>query len=71
MMLMMVAMILAPLLLVGLIVIAVWLASGLFGQGQRFPSQPAEGAGEILAQRYARGEISKDQYDQILAEIAD
>jgi uncharacterized membrane protein len=70
MMLMMVFMVLAPLLLVGLIVLAVGAGAGLFTQGPRLPGKPVPAAGAILAQRYARGEISKDQYEQIVADIA-
>jgi uncharacterized membrane protein len=70
MMLMMLFMVLAPVLVVGLIILGVGAGTGLFTQGPRLGGKPVPGAREILAQRYARGEISKDQYDQVLADIA-
>lgn len=69
MMIMMFLMMVAPFLLVGLVVLAGGAAAGLFAQGPRLPGKPAPGARDALAQRYAQGEISKDQYDQILADI--
>ena len=49
----------------GLIALAVWLVRALFDNGQR-SSQPPAGnrltPKEILDQRYARGEISRDEY---------
>ena len=70
MMIMMFLMMVAPLLLVGLVVLAAGAAAGLFAHGLRLPGKPAPGAREVLAQRYAQGEISKDQYDQILADVS-
>lgn len=66
---MMFMILLTPILLAGLIAVAVRWGSGLFTQDLRPPHEPVPGAHEILAQRYARGEISKDQYDQVLADI--
>ena len=68
---MMFMMLLTPILLVCLIAVAVRLGSGLFPQDLRPPYKRVPGAREMLAQRYARGEISQDQYDQILADIID
>lgn len=54
----------------GLIFGGVWLVKSLFNtrdgnqNGLRQPS-----AREILDQRYARGEISRDEYEQIKADI--
>jgi uncharacterized membrane protein len=67
MMIMMFLMMVAPFLLVG--VVALVVGAGLFAPGLRLPGKSAPGAREALAQRYAQGEISKDQYDQILADI--
>ena len=50
----------------GLIFLAVWLANSLFGN-RRNSNQPryehGPSAKEILDQRYARGEITREQYD--------
>jgi uncharacterized membrane protein len=70
MMIMMFLMMVAPILLVGLVVAAAGAAAGLFAQGLRLPGKPASGARTALAQRYAQGEISKAQYDEILADIS-
>ncbi len=56
-----------------LIVGAVWLARGLFPNGQQPPassSRSEPSADEILKQRYARGEISKEQYDQMRRDLS-
>jgi putative membrane protein len=51
----------------------VWLVKSLFDAGQRnqgglaAPRQPS--AREILDQRYARGEISREEYEQIKADL--
>jgi putative membrane protein len=56
-----------------LIVGAMWLARGLFPNGQQPPAsatQPEASAEDILKQRYARGEISKEQYDQMRRDLS-
>ena len=56
-----------------LIVGAVWLARGLFPNGQQPPAsstRPEASAEDILKQRYARGEISKEQYDQMHRDLS-
>jgi uncharacterized membrane protein len=68
MMLMMLWMVLAPVLVIGLVALVV--GAGLFAADLRFPRKPDPGAREILAQRYAQGDINTGQYDQILADIA-
>lgn len=70
MMLMMLFMVLAPLLVIGLIILVGGAGAGLFAHGPRLSGKPAPDAREILAQRYAQGEISQDQYDQVLADLA-
>jgi putative membrane protein len=53
----------------GLILVAVWLITVLFPTSPQPPStntpdtQP--GARDILDQRYARGELSREQYEQM------
>lgn len=56
-----------------LIVGAVWLARTLFPSGQQPPAsstRPEASAEDILKQRYARGEISKEQYDQMHRDLS-
>ena len=56
-----------------LIVGAVWLARGLFPNGQQPPAsapRPEASAEDILKQRYARGEMSKEQYDQMRRDLS-
>ena len=61
-------MVLMVLFWLGIIVLAVWLAKTLFPlQTQR--AERRISAREILAQRYARGEISKEEYDRMLTDL--
>ena len=56
-----------------LIVGAVWLVRGLFPAGQQPPassSRPEASADEILKQRYARGEITKEQFEQMRRDLS-
>jgi len=56
-----------------LILGAVWLARTLFPTNQPSPassSQPEASAEDILKQRYARGEISKEQYNQMRRDLS-
>lgn len=63
-------MLLVPCLFAGLIIVALALGGGLLTSGLRLPTKPAPTAREVATRRYAQGEISKDQYDQILADIS-
>jgi putative membrane protein len=62
---------------VAIIVLAVWLLSSLFPRvTNTSPTQPAlprhvpsESALEILKQRYARGEISKTEYEDMRRDL--
>ena len=57
---------------VGLIALAVWLASALFPRSDRDTSISTDedlGAQEILDRRYARGEITRDQYELMKQDI--
>jgi putative membrane protein len=61
-------------ILVGLVVLVVWAVRRITGSQQGFlppMSQNANqmNASEILAQRYARGEITREQYKQMLEDI--
>jgi putative membrane protein len=52
----------------GLILLAVWLAKAIFSSSSRNrssspPAGKSQAALEILAERYARGEITRDQYE--------
>ena len=56
-----------------LIVGAVWLVRGLFLTGQQplvSSTRSEPGADDMLKQRYARGEISKEQYDQMRRDLS-
>lgn len=51
---------------IGLILLVVWMVRALFQGGQRTPNSPADrgpSAREILNQRYARGEITREQFE--------
>ncbi|MCD6290385.1 MAG: SHOCT domain-containing protein [Anaerolineae bacterium] len=53
----------------GLIALAVWTARELFGRRQqRMLSDPLDPR-EILAERYARGDISREEYELILRDL--
>jgi putative membrane protein len=59
-----------------LIVGAVWLVRAIFWNGRRrdWAAQPVEKTQtplEILAQRYARGEITRDQYEIMKQDLGD
>jgi putative membrane protein len=61
-------------ILIGLVVLVVWAVRRITGsqQGSLYPTSQnpnALTAGEILAQRYARGEITREQYQQMLEDI--
>ena len=61
-----------------IIVLAIWLLSRLFPKAkddvshraQIYGGDSLESALEILRQRYARGEISKDEYEEMRRDIA-
>jgi putative membrane protein len=57
----------------GLIFGGVWLVKTLFNTGQDNQNGPAAprrtSAREILDQRYARGEISREEFEQIKSDI--
>ena len=58
------------LLLIGLGLLAVWLyrqRNGISGEGPSGRSR----ALEILRERYAKGEISKEQYEQMRADLTE
>ena len=58
----------------GLLILgAMWLARSLFPNSQHTPASPTRleaSAEDILKQRYARGEISKEQYDQMRRDLS-
>jgi putative membrane protein len=61
-------------ILIGLVLLVIWAVRRISSSQQGFlppMSQNANqsSAGEILAQRYARGEISREQYKQMLEDI--
>lgn len=56
----------------GLILLAVWLAKALFqgNQSAGSSSRPTNSAREILDQRYARGEITREQYELMKQDLS-
>ena len=56
----------------GLILLAVWLARALFNNDRFLHSKPDHGASpkEILDQRYARGEINREEYELMKRDIS-
>ena len=58
---------------VGLIALAVWLVKALFGNNNpisRPPTMDRPSARDILDQRYARGEITREQYELMKQDIS-
>lgn len=53
----------------GLIALAVWVARELFGSRRRSDVGGVATPREILDMRYARGEISKEEYDLMLRDL--
>ena len=61
--------------IVGIVLLVIWAVRRLSasGQGQGFTPYQAQGgtaAREILQARYARGEITRDEYQQVLADLS-
>ena len=58
---------------IGLIVLAVWLVGALFphNAGPMVARGQAPSARQILDQRYARGEVSREEYDLMVQDISD
>lgn len=52
---------------IGIVVLAVWAAGSLF---PRAPEGVQSSPREILQSRYARGELTRDQYQEMLKELA-
>ncbi len=62
-------------LIVGIVLLVVWLVRRLGAEGGALslshkPGQAAFSPREILQTRYARGEITREQYQQILSELS-
>ena len=56
----------------GLIALAIWLVKSMFASSQRFSGTSPDrelNAVKILDQRYARGEITHEQYLQMLDDL--
>jgi putative membrane protein len=56
----------------GLIALAIWLVKSMFASSQRFSGTSPDrelNASKILDQRYARGEITREQYLQMLDDL--
>jgi len=53
----------------GLIVLAVWVAREMFGNRHGNDAGGQTSPTEILARRYARGEISREEYELALSDL--
>jgi putative membrane protein len=56
----------------GLIALAIWLVKSLFTGSQRFSGtnqDREQTAGEIIDMRYARGEITREQYELMKSDL--
>jgi putative membrane protein len=56
------------LILVGIVVLIVWAVKRFSGSGNQAPG--AQSPREILQVRYARGEITREQYQQMLSDLS-
>lgn len=56
---------------IGLVLLVVWAVRQMSGSNTQRGSQPLGGpsARDIVQARYARGEISREEYQQILADL--
>jgi len=54
----------------GLIALAVWGVKAIFPQGSRTPGGSTASPREILDLRYARGEINREQYEQMKQDLS-
>ena len=61
--------VLGLLLIFVFVVIVVAAVKRLWGRGSPFVIEHQEGALDILKKRYAKGEISKDEYERVKADI--
>lgn len=62
-------------LMVGIVLLVVWLVRRLGAEGGAFSLSQRPGQGtfsprEILQTRYARGEITREQYQQMLSDLS-
>ncbi len=53
------------LVLAGIILLVVWAVRSMGGSGHHLPGAPGDDACSIAKVRYAKGEITKEQYDEI------
>jgi putative membrane protein len=63
-----------PLMMIGFVLLAVFLVRGVAGRSAaQAPSapDPMDQARSLLAERYARGELSSDEYDERRSRIDD
>jgi putative membrane protein len=58
-----------PLMMIGFAVLIVWLVRASGGVAGPAPREPTERAREILAERFAKGELSKEEYRERIGEL--
>ncbi len=56
--------------IVGIVVLVVWAVRRLSSEGISGPGARSQSAKEVLQLRFARGEITSEQYKEILAELS-
>ncbi len=52
------------LLLVGVVVLVVWAVNSMSRNGRSTPSEPRPNPNDILRERFARGEITEQEFEQ-------
>ena len=59
-------------LIVGLVVLVVWGVRRMSGTSSQYgsPITPSQSARDIAQARYAKGEITRDEYQQILSDLS-
>jgi putative membrane protein len=55
-------------IIIGIVILVVW-AVKRFTSGNASPGRKAQSPREIVQARYARGEITRDQYQQMLSDL--
>jgi putative membrane protein len=56
--------------IVGIVFLVIWLVKRVNGSPEiRFPNQPSQPSVDIIKARYAKGEISREEYQQLLSDI--
>ena len=57
------------LMMIGFVVLIVWLVRAGSGSARSVPREPTDRAREILAERFAKGELSTEEYRERSSEL--